>query len=50
MQLWAIDIVGGIRLVHTATGELREAKVATGIDDHSRSCVIASVVERATSR
>lgn len=50
MQLWGIDIVGGIRLVDTATGELREAKIVTGIDDHSRFCVIAQVVERATAR
>ena len=50
MQLWGIDIVGGVMLVDPATGVLREAKVVTGIDDHSRFCVIASVVERATSR
>ena len=31
-----------------ATGELREAKLVTGIDDHSRFCVMAAVVERAT--
>ena len=28
----------------------RKAKVVTGVDDHSRYCVIASVVERATGR
>ena len=50
MQLWGIDIVGGVMLVDATTGLLREAKVVTGIDDHSRFCVIASVVERATSR
>ena len=50
MQLWGIDIVGGIRLVNPATGELREAKVVTGIDDHSRFCVMATVVERASAR
>ena len=32
------------------TGELREAKVVTAVDDHSRYCVIARVVERATGR
>ena len=32
------------------TGELREAKVVTGVDDHSRFCVMAEVVERATGR
>ena len=50
MQLWGIDIVGGIRLVNTVTGELREAKIVTGVDDHSRFCVMATVVERATGR
>lgn len=50
MQLWHIDIVGGVMLVDTITGELREAKVVTGVDDHSRFCVMAHVTERATSR
>ncbi|MFG1629068.1 IS481 family transposase, partial [Kribbella sp. NPDC049227] len=50
MQLWGMDIVGGIQLVNTVTGELREAKVVTAVDDHSRYCVIAKVVERATAR
>ena len=50
MQLWQIDIVGGVMLVDPDTGVLREAKVVTGVDDHSRFCVIAAVVERATSR
>ena len=50
MQLWQIDIVGGVMLVDPRTGVLREAKVVTGVDDHSRFCVIASVVERATGR
>ena len=50
MQLWQMDIVGGIRLVSPVTGELREAKVVTAVDDHSRYCVIARVVERATGR
>lgn len=50
MQLWQMDIVGGVMLVDTVTGELTEAKVVTGVDDHSRFCVIASVVERATGR
>jgi hypothetical protein len=35
MQLWQMDIVGGIRLVSPVTGELREAKVVTAVDDHS---------------
>jgi len=50
MQLWGIDIVGGVQLVDTRTGEVREVKVVTGVDDHSRFCVIATVVERATGR
>ena len=50
MQLWQIDIVGGVWLIDPATGVLREAKIVTGVDDHSRFCVIASVVERATGR
>jgi transposase InsO family protein len=50
MQLWQLDIVGGVMLVDPVTGVLREAKVVTGVDDHSRFCVIASVVERATAR
>ena len=32
------------------TGELREARIVTGVDDHSRYCVLARVVERATGR
>ncbi|MGW3608174.1 IS481 family transposase [Micromonospora sp. NPDC005161] len=45
MELWQLDIVGGIRL-----GDGGEAKVVTGVDDHSRFCVIAAVVRRATGR
>ena len=36
MQLWQLDIVYGPRLVDTRTGELREARIVTGVDDHSR--------------
>jgi transposase InsO family protein len=50
MQLWQLDIVGGVQLVDPATGVLREAKLVTAVDDHSRFCVIAKVVERATAR
>jgi hypothetical protein len=50
MQLWGIDIVGGISIVNAVIGELREAKVVTGIDDHSRFCVMAKVVACATGR
>jgi transposase InsO family protein len=45
MELWQMDIVGGIVLADGG-----EAKVATGVDDHSRYCVIATVVRRATGR
>src|SRR6266545_1843198 len=45
MELWQLDIVDGIRL---ADGS--ETKVVTGVDDHSRFCVIATVVRRATGR
>ncbi len=50
MQLWQFDIVGGVWLVDPVTGVVREAKVVTGVDDHSRFCVSARVVERATGR
>jgi transposase InsO family protein len=50
MQLWQIDIVEGVWLVDVRTGELSEAKVVTGVDDHSRYCVIATVVRHATGR
>lgn len=50
MQLWGIDIVGGVQLADISTGELREAKIVTGVDDHSRFCVMATVVARATAR
>jgi transposase InsO family protein len=50
MQLWQLDIVGGVGLVDPATGALGQAKVVTGIDDHSRYCVLATVVARATGR
>ncbi|MEU4235267.1 IS481 family transposase [Nonomuraea sp. NPDC026600] len=45
MQLWQMDIMGGLLL---ADGS--EAKLITGVDDHSRFCVIASVVARSTGR
>ena len=45
MALWQLDIVGGVFL---ADGT--EAKIVTGVDDHSRYCVICQVVTRATGR
>ena len=44
MQLWQLDVMGGIWL---ADG--RELKAVTGIDDHSRFCVMAGLVERANA-
>jgi transposase InsO family protein len=45
MQLWQLDVMGSVRL---ADG--REVKLISGVDDHSRFCVIATVVARATGR
>src|SRR6266542_5615011 len=45
MELWQIDVVGGVRLTDGT-----QLSVVTGIDDHSRFCVIAKVVARATAR
>lgn len=50
MHSWQMDIVCGVMLVDPVTGELSEAKIVTGVGDHSQYCVIASVVERATGR
>jgi transposase InsO family protein len=45
MQLWQMDVMGGVLLE-----EGTELKVVTGIDDHSRFCVVAGLVRRATSK
>ena len=45
MQLWQLDVTASAFL---ADG--REVKIVTGIDDHSRYCVIARAVLRATAR
>jgi transposase InsO family protein len=45
MELWQLDVTASLFL---ADG--RECKIVTGIDDHSRFCVIATVVARATAR
>jgi transposase InsO family protein len=45
MELWQMDLVDGVML---ADGT--ECKVVTGVDDHSRYCVIAKVVRRGTGR
>jgi transposase InsO family protein len=45
MQLWQMDLMGGV-LLNDGT----DLKVVTGVDDHSRFCVVAGLVRRATSR
>jgi transposase len=45
MALWQLDIMGGAFL-----SDGTEAKIVTGLDDHSRYCVICQVVVRATGR
>jgi transposase InsO family protein len=45
MQLWQMDITGSVFLTDGT-----ELKLISGIDDHSRFCVIATVVRRATAR
>jgi transposase InsO family protein len=45
MELWQMDVVGGVKLEGGS-----EAKIVSGIDDHSRFCVSALVVARATAR
>jgi transposase InsO family protein len=45
MQLWQMDVMGGVKLEDGT-----EAKILTGIDDHSRFCVAAGLVRRATSK
>jgi hypothetical protein len=45
MQMWQMDVMAGVLL-----DDGRDLKVVTGIDDHSRFCVAAGLVRRATSR
>jgi transposase InsO family protein len=45
MQLWQLDVMGKFALQ-----DGHELRVMTGVDDHSRFCVIAKVVDRATAR
>jgi transposase InsO family protein len=45
MELWQMDVMGGVRLTDGT-----QLSVVTGIDDHSRFCVMAKVVPRATAR
>jgi len=45
MQLWQLDVTASAFLAGGA-----EVKIVTGLDDHSRYCVIARAVLRATAR
>jgi transposase InsO family protein len=45
MELWQMDVMGGVMLEGGT-----ELKAITGIDDHSRYCVSAKLVLRATAR
>jgi transposase len=45
MQLWQMDVMGGLVLADGGEG-----KLVTGIGDHSRFCVAAGVIQRATAR
>ena len=45
MELWQLDVVGGV-----LTDDGTEAKLLTGIDDHSRFVVCCGVMARATLR
>ena len=45
MELWQMDVVGGVKIEDSP-----DCSVVTGLDDHSRFCVSAKVVARATAR
>ena len=45
MELWQLDVTASAFLTSSA-----EVKIVTGVDDHSRFCVIARAVMRATAR
>lgn len=45
MELWQMDVMGGVRMKDGT-----QLSVVTGIDDHSRFCVIAKLVPRATAK
>ena len=45
MELWQMDIVGGVKILDGS-----EAKIVSGVDDHARFCISAHVVARATAR
>ena len=45
MELWQMEVMGGVGLA-----DRTQLSVVTGIDDHSRFCVIVRLVPRATAR
>jgi transposase InsO family protein len=45
MELWQMDVMGSVKLKDGT-----QLSVVTGIDDHSRYCVIAKLIPRATAR
>ncbi len=45
MELWQMDVTLGVRLVDGS-----KPSIVTGLDDHSRFCVCAKVVARATAK
>lgn len=45
MELWQLDVTASAFLINGI-----EVKIVTGIDDHSRFCVLATAVMRATAR
>jgi transposase InsO family protein len=45
MQLWQMDVMSGVLL-----DDGSDLKIVTGVDDHSRFCVAAGLVRRATAR
>jgi transposase InsO family protein len=45
MELWQMDVVGGVLL-----DDGTECKILTVVDDHSRFCVCAGIMVRATGR
>ena len=51
MQEWQLDVMGSVLIKDPAApGGVREAKLISRIDDHSRYSVIGTVVARATAR
>lgn len=51
MKLWRLDVMGSVLIKDpSAAGGVVEAKLISGIDDHSRYSVIGKVVLRATAR